>query len=495
MDTELEIVTALLVLLLIWEVARLFLSKSADNAPPGPLPLPFIGNLHNLGSKPNLSLTELGKKYGGVFQIYLGRQRVVIINDADTAKEALVKKAADFAGRPNNLFGAYLDHGGYSYGFGDYTPVWKLQRKMAHEAIKQIMRNIEQTVSLELDQIMPVFEGMKSGKPQDPRKAIELFVLNVICAAVFGSRYELEDPEFLKIVEANDILFAAMGAGNFANVFSFFLKFLPSRNVDRLKKAALDRGQIIIRKYLEHVETFDERKIRDFTDALLNTNIEMQKKRVPAMKLLEEEHIRRTIIDVFVGGIETTAATLHWAFLYLVRFPKEQEKIHKELDEVVGKHRLPELTDRKQLSHLEAFIAETLRLSSVVALSLPHKTTADTSLQGYSIPKDTTVWLNLWAIHHDSHQWSEPFKFDPSRFLDENANFLAPYSLSLFTFSAGKRICPGSSMARIVMFLFLSRLLHRFELRCPQEGELPTLDHLFGIVLHPKPFEVTICKR
>ena len=164
--------------------------------------------------------------------------------------------------------------------------------------------------------------------------------------------------------------------------------------------------------------------------------------------------------------------------------------LHQELDQVIGPDRLPELDDKKNLPHLEAIITETLRLSSLVPLRVPRKTTVDTTLQGYSIPKGTTVLMNLWSLHHDPEIWDEPEAFRPERFLDEEGNFVPPKADRFLPFSAGRRVCLGESLARIELFLVLARLLHSFKFENPAGCDLPTLEPITGIVLMPRPFSV-----
>ena len=69
--------------------------------PPGPYPLPIIGSLHLLGDQPHKVLQSLASKYGDVFSIFFGGWKVVIVNNIENAKEALIQKSADFAGRPH----------------------------------------------------------------------------------------------------------------------------------------------------------------------------------------------------------------------------------------------------------------------------------------------------------------------------------------------------------------------------------------------------------
>ena len=97
-----------------------------------------------------------------------------------------------------------------------------------------------------------------------------------------------------------------------------------------------------------------------------------------------------------------------------------QARLHRELDDVIGPERLPELSDRPNLPYLDAFLTEMVRIVSETPLAIPHSTTRDTTLAGFFIPWDVTVFVNLWAIHHDIEYWVEPFPFRPERFLNED---------------------------------------------------------------------------
>jgi cytochrome P450 len=156
---------------------------------------------------------------------------------------------------------------------------------------------------------------------------------------------------------------------------------------------------------------------------------------------------------------------------------------------------MPDLKDRTQLPFVEATIAEILRISSLVPLLFPHSTTVDTKLKGYFIPKDTVVLFNVWAMHHNVEKWTEPDTFDPSRFLDSEGKLICPGTLSYLPFSAGRRVCLAEALAKIQLFLFISRLLHKFHFMVPEDSALPDLEGVFGASLTPKPFKVLTKKR
>ena len=100
-------------------------------------------------------------------------------------------------------------------------------------------------------------------------------------------------------------------------------------------------------------------------------------------------------------------------------------------------------------------------------------------------------------MHHDEREWSEPDVFKPERFLDSEENFVGWTKLPGFMpFVAGKRECTGQSLARIMMLMFASTLLHRYEIVLPEGSERPTTKILApALILHPQEFKVLTKKR
>ena len=173
--------------------------------PPGPMPLPLIGNMLQMGTKPHHSLTKLAKKFGNVFRLSVGIHRIVVVNSIDLAREALVKKSTDFAGRPRLYTADLISRGGKDIAFSDFSPTWKMQRKIAHSALKmfgQGIKPIEDKVCHEIDELITRFKTVE-GRAHDPQEDVVLAVINVICAFVFGSRYDMEDPEFHTVLRYN----------------------------------------------------------------------------------------------------------------------------------------------------------------------------------------------------------------------------------------------------------------------------------------------------
>jgi cytochrome P450 len=78
--------------------------------------------------------------------------------------------------------------------------------------------------------------------------------------------------------------------------------------------------------------------------------------------------------------------------------------------------------------------------------------------------------VNMWSCMRDEKYWTEPNKFDPKRFIDENGSFKCT-NPAMMPFSAGKRACIGESIARLQLFLIFTSLLQKFsfEFACEHE--------------------------
>ena len=283
-----------------------------------------------------------------------------------------------------------------------------------------------------------------------------------------------------------------LASGSAVDAFPW-LWFVPFKSIQILKKSCKERDELFGRIYREHVEANRVQNPRDLADVLLKSKREAEQEDSSIKGFLTDKHLIFTLSEVFMAGMETTASTLCWALLYLIHNPNIQDMLHQELD-VIGKDRLPDLGDKKSLPFLEATIAETLRISTLVPLAL-HKAKVNATLQGFHIPKDTKVLVNLWSLHHDPDIWNDPNDFGPERFLDKDGNFVPAKADLYFPFSGGRRGCLGESLARIELFLGLAPLLHSFKFENPPGCDVPTLEPNVGLALMPQPFNVCAVKR
>ena len=126
------------------------------------------------------------------------------------------------------------------------------------------------------------------------------------------------------------------------------------------------------------------------------------------------------------------------------------------------------------MPYVEAFIQETLRKSSITPYGIFHSAIEDTTLGGYTIPKGYWIGANFIGMHHDPQVWDEPMTVKPERWLRPDGTLIK--SDHFFPFSVGKRMCIGESLARDGVFLFLTNIFQRFEIKFDPAHSEPSLN-------------------
>lgn len=192
-----------------------------------------------------------------------------------------------------------------------------------------------------------------------------------------------------------------------------------------------------------------------------------------------------------------TAVPVTFAFL-IQRFLLEPEallKMQKEIDEVVGVGRLPELDDRINLPYTEACIREIMRFETLVPSSIPHKAMKNTKIGSFDIPAETLVLPGLYAFHNSKDLWGDPENFRPERLIGPNGKLDLKLDKSL-PFGAGKRLCAGETFARNTLFLFISAFFQNFNISLPEGAEFPSLDkNKTGLITYTPEFWVKVTAR
>lgn len=414
----------------------------------------------------------------------MGRRKLVVINSYEIAREALVTKGKDFAGRPPHYFGSIFGRDSTDIAFQTFSAGWKAQHKMVMSALR--LTEHKANVDLYIENLCEIFRSFHetSFNPRDP---VFTTVGGCLASMIFGEELKINESELQALIEALHIFATSLAAANLVDTFPIF-KYIPIGIIKKAKRAGEYRDELFERKYQEHVATFQKDNIRSVIDAMLKDL------RENCGNLLAKKHLISSASDIFMPGTETPSAVLIWILFYAVKYPDVQARLHNQLDDAIGKtSRLPELSDKPNLPYLEAFIAEVQRIVSETPLAVPHSTTRDTSLAGFFIPRDMTVFVNLWAIHHDPDNWEDPFCFRPERFLDDQGRLRVE---GIMPFSAGTRSCPGEGFSRRAVFLFAARLLYRFKFVLPDSERLPDEEESdYGIVLNCKPFKVCALTR
>ncbi|KAM4887839.1 cytochrome P450 2J2-like isoform 1-T1 [Thomomys bottae] len=201
-----------------------------------------------------------------------------------------------------------------------------------------------------------------------------------------------------------------------------------------------------------------------------------------------EENLIQVVIDLFLGGTDTTATTLHWALICMVHHRAVQERVQQELDAVLGSAQAVCYQDRERLPYTRAVLHEVQRLSSVGAVGAVRRCVTPTSLHAYFLPKGTIILPNLASVLYDPEYWESPRQFNPSHFLDKDGNFVVNEAFLLF--SAGMNIERWDQLAGMELFLMFTTLLRAFSFQLPEGRPGLSLQYVFGGTLQLQPQKI-----
>ena len=504
--TLIAVAVFLLILLIVLE-GRNFVNRYSSfrvaKRLPGPRGVPVFGNIFQLGSVPHETFVEISKTYGDVFRIHIGSRLVVVINGYDSIRQALVKQAMDFAGRPDDLstFKHMNTWRGYpTLAFATYNDSWKLHRKIAESSFRHFIcgkqaSTVEAKVREEALDLVPFLtdNNNKNGNIIDPKNIIKASVANILYSFLLSRRRPLNDEQIQRFLSMSDKFASATASGNPVD-FMPWLRVFPNKTFQDFKDIIGDLNNLLAPDVKAHHDQYQEGSDRDMLDHLITVCRSTDPAELKSMGVTEEQ-IQGTIQDLFAAGFDTVSCVLHWFILYLMKHTDWQEKLHQELDEVVGENRLPGLADRGRLPHTEAFILEVLRHSAVIPMTIPHATTKDTTLNGYFIPQNTVVFVNLYSVSYDESRFENPKQFNPSRFLSDDGTALDPAKTDLLMpFGAGRRRCIGSELGRAELFLYCTHLMHQCQFETP-EGHTLNFTPKMGLTMSPPPYQVKVSHR
>uniref|UniRef100_A0A287DG20 Cytochrome P450 2E1 n=1 Tax=Ictidomys tridecemlineatus TaxID=43179 RepID=A0A287DG20_ICTTR len=423
--------------LLVWLVTLLFISiwkqiHSSWNLPPGPFPLPIVGNVLQVDLKDiPKSFARLAERFGPVFTLYLGTRRVVVLHGYKAVKEVLLNRKNEFSGRGKIPAFHMYEQKGIIFNNG---PTWKDIRRFSLTTLRDYgmgKQGNEERIQREAHFLLEELRKTR-GQPFDPTFLVGCAPCNVIADILFNRRFNYDDKKCLRLMS----MFNA----------NFYLLSTPW-----LQKHSGESGYTL-------------------------------------------ENVAVTLADLFFAGTETTSTTLRYGLLILMKYPEIEEKLHKEIDRVIGPSRIPAVKDRLEMPYMDAVVHEIQRFIDLVPSNLPHEATQDTMLQGYVIPKGTVVIPTLDSLLYDDQEFPDPGQFKPEHFLDGNGKF--KYSDYFKPFSAGKRVCVGEGLARMELFLLLSTILQHFNLKSlvdPKDIDLRPIAIGFGRI--PPHYKLCVIPR
>ncbi|NP_001351714.1 cytochrome P450 monooxygenase [Cicer arietinum] len=436
--------------------------KNHSKLPPGPTPLPIIGNLLKLGNKPHHSLANLADIHGPIMTLKLGQVTTVVISSADMAKEVLLTHDLITSNRtvPDAL--SVLNHDQYSLSFMRVSPRWRDLRKICNYQLFS-NKTLDSSQALRRRKLQDLLNDIercsKVGEAVDVGKAAFKTTVNLLSNTFFSVDFVHSAKE---AGEYKEIIVSILKEVGVPNVSDFFpmLKFLDLQGIRK-------RSIVSVKKVLSIFKRFVGERVKmregtgsigndDVLDALLNMSSDGGKIE------MDKDEIEHLLLNIFVAGTDTTTYTLEWAMAELIHNPEMMSKLKEELEKTVGKGIPVEETDIAKLPYMQAVIKETFRLHPPVPLLLPRRAEIDVKIGDYVIPKDAQILINAWVVGRDPTKWENPNVFIPERFLDSEID-IKGHHFELIPFGSGRRTCPGLPLAIRMLPLMLGSLVNCFD--------------------------------
>ncbi|GMJ02644.1 cytochrome P450, family 82, subfamily C, polypeptide 4 [Hibiscus trionum] len=471
---------------------------------------PVIGHLHLLrGPKPpHKVLSEMADKHGPIFSIKMGVHRVLIVSDHETAKECLTINDKAFASRPSTLALDLLSYNHAMFGFAPYGEQWRQVRKIAtiellsNYRLEQLRHVRESEIKTSLKELYQLWDERKKKDGSDNvlvdmKKWFENTTLNVILRMIVGKRIPSSgnDAESEKWKKALKDFFELSGKFVISDALPY-LRWLDIGGDERLMKKVRKELDDVAQGWLEEHKrnrssdsSNNSSSDSDFMDVMLSMATETEKHDADTIN-------KATCLGLTLAASDTTMVTLTWALSLLLNNRDELRKLQQELDIHVGKDKLVEEADIKNLVYLKAIIKETLRLYPAAPLSVPHESMEDCTVSGYHIPAGTRLFINLSKLLRDPRVWSDPCEFRPQRFLTSHKDVdYRGQNFELIPFSSGRRMCPGVSFAAKMLELVVASVVQGFELKTPLDEAVDMSESIGLTNLKASPLQLLITPR
>ncbi|CAH1761635.1 12842_t:CDS:10 [Entrophospora sp. SA101] len=454
---------------------------------PGPFPLPFIGNVleRDLGKLAK----RCQKKYGDMFELYIGNQRTIWLCRADLVEKIHSSSTkSNFKLRNKNQQG--LEEMDLSNGItmNNDLESWSFNRKFLINAalspsfLKSFTINLVKENYFEMKnywyKLNSEYKKVNTGKGNggdddyiiDISSWLSRLSMDITLRTMTGKK------ESENIVES---LHRYVGSIIF---FYFVPKFLrlytPIRFINdsllnsnaKLKKHLLG----IVKERRKEIETMngsdDVTFGNDMLTCLININTErdLERKNISEddelyngyARPMTDEEISEIVLEVFVANQDTTPTSLSFIIYHLCKYPEYKTRLINEILSAFP----PDSTsidsinyeNLEKLKFLEAFIHEVARISPAIPALMRTSTNKDT-INGYEFPGHTAFYTYYHGIHMHPKHWENPEKFYPDRFLKDGDNNggRGIEKNSFLQFGGGIRMCPGRHFAMLFMKIFL----------------------------------------
>lgn len=456
---------------------------------PGPAAVPLIGCYYLYFNKKPEDVMDfiftLSRKYGTMFRVWVGtRLALFCTNTPDTetvlSSQKLIRKSELY-----KFLVPWLGNGLLL----STDQKWFNKRKIITPAFHfKILEQFIEVFDRQSGILVQKLKPEASGKLVNVYPYVTLCALDVICETAMGtpinaqtdvdSKYVravtelsyLLTTRFVKVWQRSDFLFNLSPDRKRQDKVIKVLHDFTTNIIQKRRKELMDHGD----SGISGDDSIGSKKKMAFLDVLLQASVDG--------KPLTDKEIQEEVDTFMFEGHDTTTIAIAFTLLLLARHPEVQEKVYKEVTEIIGTDLTTPATYRnlQDMKYLEMVIKESLRLYPPVPI-IGRKFTEKTTIGGNVIPEDSNFNLGIIVMHRDPKLFDDPEKFDPERFSPERTmEQSSPYAY--IPFSAGPRNCIGQKFAMLELKSTLSKVIRNY--RLTEAGPEPQL--IIQLTLKPK---------
>ncbi|GJE96516.1 cytochrome P450 [Phanerochaete sordida] len=483
-------------LLLAWLlVLRL---RRRPNYPPGPAGLPLLGNLLDMPSDYAWkAYMDIGERYGSdIIHFEVFGTHVVILNSAQAAKDLLEKRSNIYSDRPQSVMANDLAGFDRSWGLYPYGDKWRRHRRLFNQhfrasAVPRFHAQQRRAVHGLLQSLLEA--------PQEFDEHIHYMAGATVIDVIYGVEAK---PGDWKLDLADRGMRAASEVIN-AGVFLVDL-YPPLKHLPSWMPGAGFKRQAA--KWKVAVDEMFDVPYEAFKASMRNGAVPFSFLSSIFAGMGQDddtEKMDRLAVSlagtIFGAASDTTVATLKLFLLAMTLFPETQRAAHEELDRVLKRKRLPNISDRDMLPQITALLNESLRWNTPVPLGLPHSTISDDEYKGYFIPAGSVVMSNCWGILRNEQVYAQAERFMPERWMAEGGVLRRDVPMPDEAFGFGRRICPGRYFAVDFLWLAIAQIMAVFKIErtLDEQGKeiVPTVELTPRLISIPKPFKCRFTPR
>ncbi|KAJ7148780.1 cytochrome P450 [Mycena crocata] len=459
----------------------IWLRKSSAHAcplPPGPTPIPILGNIRDLTTKELwLVATKWAEQFGDIVHVHIVGQGLIFLSSPEATMDLLDKKGSIYGDKPPLVMAGELCGCDDMVAFTRYGDKSKRQRKLLTQAFGiNVIPSYHPLIQVETRS----FILRLVANPSNYMDHIRRYAGGLTLSVVYGYEAAAINDKFLNLgEECVDILANKIASGGGIWPVDIFpvLKHLPpwAPGSGFLQKAAVWKAKM--QEFVDLPYNFVKANLKsgEYSPSFCSMLLEDEKRRTPQF----EHDLKNTANSMYGASMDTIITVFCQFLLAMVLHPEVVAKAQKEIDSVVGPDRLPTFSDRTALPFIDAILSETYRWGVVLPLSLPHRLMEDDVYRGMFIPKGSLVFPNIWAITRDEALFPNAHSFLPERYLEKIEPALAkrrdPRS---YVFGFGRRRCPGVNLAESSVWVLMATVLATLDISKTKDN--------FGRPIEPK---------